>query len=117
MKEIKISTDFSRYPAGRLHPRDGQSTGQRFREEFLVPSLREHPKVVVNLDGALMYPSSFLDEAFGGLVRSEGLRLAELKKKLEIKATEAKFVSYVKAIWDMIESVPTDRTEPVTDAV
>ncbi|UZR29053.1 STAS-like domain-containing protein [Methylococcus mesophilus] len=65
---INIAKQFSRYPAGRLKD-DGPFSGERFREEFLEPVLRSDGHAVVEFDGARGYGSSFLEEAFGGLVR------------------------------------------------
>lgn len=75
-KRISIAREFSEFPAGRI-PDDGPNSGQRFRDDFLVPALQEAIKsngvVEVNLDDTMGYGSSFLDEAFGGLVREHGL--------------------------------------------
>ena len=38
------------------------------------------------MDGTTGFGSSFIDEAFGGLIRKEGFRLAELDKRLVIKS-------------------------------
>jgi hypothetical protein len=66
--EVDVGNDFTRYPAGR-DLNDGPYCGQVFREKFLEPRLGKHEKVIVKLDGALDYGSSFLEEAFGGLIR------------------------------------------------
>lgn len=68
-KTINIPKDFSRYPAGR-YKADGPFSGEGFRNKFLLPPLRRGEAVTVELDGARGYGSSFLEEAFGGLVRS-----------------------------------------------
>ncbi|TAN46790.1 MAG: DUF4325 domain-containing protein [Methylococcaceae bacterium] len=68
MRKINIATQFSRYPAGRFCT-DGPNSGERFREEFLTPVLESGESTEVILDGARGYGSSFLEEAFGGLVR------------------------------------------------
>lgn len=68
-KTINIARDFSRYPAGRF-PSDGPFNGQLFRENFLKPALHENDVIAVELDGTRGYGSSFLEEAFGGLVRA-----------------------------------------------
>ncbi|WP_120968669.1 STAS-like domain-containing protein [Comamonas sp. lk] len=81
-KLIVIAKDFSRSPSGR-HREDGPFSGQLFREELLVPALKSGA-VEVNLDGVLTLGSSFLDEAFGGLVREAGLSVDEIKDKLTI---------------------------------
>lgn len=68
MKTIELAKDFSRYPAGRYNE-DGPYSGQAFREKYLEPSIAAGEMVTVILDGARGYGSSFLEEAFGGLVR------------------------------------------------
>jgi len=65
---IDIGRDFTRYPAGRFND-DGPYSGQAFRERFLVPALAANERTIVSLDGTAGYGSSFLEEAFGGLVR------------------------------------------------
>lgn len=96
-KVIAIAEQFSKTPAGR-HLTDGPFSGENFRETFLLPALQDGSNVEVNLDGTLGYGSSFLEEAFGGLVRA-GLRQADLKRRLKIKSTR-KF--YENRIWRYI---------------
>lgn len=85
MKEIKISIaeDFTKAPAGR-YKTDGPYSGERFRDDFLIPALQDADRVIVDLDNTLGYGSSFLEEAFGGLIREKGFTLDEIKKKIEI---------------------------------
>lgn len=87
---INIATDFSPFAAGRYRT-DGPWSGQRFREELLVPALRSFARVSVSLDGTLGLGSSFLEEAFGGLVR-DGYRLSELKNKLVVQCRRPRYV-------------------------
>lgn len=99
---INIAEDFSRYPAGR-HPEDGDQTGERFRKDHLEKYLKETQETVeVNLDGAVGYPSSFLEEAFGGLVRC-GFSVDLLRKRLIITTTEARKNRYIDQIWQYIK--------------
>ena len=69
---IDIGKDFSKVPRGRYY-RDSDSSGQRLREEFLAPVFTKKENynfpVKVILDTAEGYGASFLEEAFGGLVR------------------------------------------------
>lgn len=69
LKTINIPKDFSRYPAGR-YKADGPFSGEGFRNKFLLPALRRGDSVTIELDGARGYGSSFLEEAFGGIVRA-----------------------------------------------
>ena len=77
---IDIGKEYSRYPAGR-HRKDGPFSGERFRDELLLPALRRGSKVEVVLDGTAGYGSSFLEESFGGLMRA-GLSLDLIRSNL-----------------------------------
>ena len=70
--ELSILQDFTEYPGPRYRA-DGPFSGELFREEILSPALREaierRVPLVVILDGVAGYGSSFLDEAFAGLLR------------------------------------------------
>lgn len=65
---VDVGIDFTRFPAGRTTS-DGPFCGEVFRDRFLRPWLDKHEPIVVKLDSALGYGSSFLEEAFGGLIR------------------------------------------------
>lgn len=82
-KVIHIANDFSPFPVGR-HRTDGPFTGEAFREDFLIPALKEG-SVLVILDDVMGLPTSFFEEAFGGLVRA-GFSLAQLQETLTLKA-------------------------------
>lgn len=99
---IKIKDDFSRYPLGR-DDSDGPFNGEKFRKEHLVPALRMHEKVTVYLDGPKGYGSSFLEEAFGGLVRKENFSKDDLKRKLVITYEEPVYELYKDEAWEYIE--------------
>jgi hypothetical protein len=90
-KMMQIAAVFSKFPAGR-YKEDGPFNGARFRDEFLIPAVKkaaaEHSKVVVLLDGVVAYSSSFLEEAFGGLARSNIMPPDLLRKSLEIRADD-----------------------------
>lgn len=72
---IRIATDFSDTPGARYRA-EGDFSGEEFREELLEPSFLEAKekgeKLIINLDGGYGYPTSFLEEAFGGLARIYG---------------------------------------------
>ncbi len=81
---INIGKDFGRHPIGRTNE-DGPFNGTKFRKTHLVPALRKYDRVIVELDDAVGYQSSFLEESFGGLIREEGFREGFLKNRLEIR--------------------------------
>lgn len=73
--KISIAKDFSTSPGGR-YIKDGPNSGEKFREKLLKPqymlSVEAGEKLVVNFDGCYGFPSSFIDESFGGLARELG---------------------------------------------
>lgn len=73
MNIINVGKDFSEVPAGR-YVDDGPYNGETFREKFLKDVVLNSEKyslpVKIILDDDVEgYGSSFLNEAFGGLVR------------------------------------------------
>lgn len=69
MRTIRVS-DFSKFPGPR-YKKLGKYSGEEFRETVLMPEIDQGTDdLMVDLDGVLGYGSSFLEEAFGGLVRS-----------------------------------------------
>lgn len=67
---------FTKLPGPR-YITEGKNSGQEFREKFLLPNFNSArsrgQKLVVVLDGVRFgYPTSFLEEAFGGLARQLG---------------------------------------------
>lgn len=101
MTQINVSKDFSEYPAGRYRD-DGEFSGEVFREDLLVPKLEIYDVVEINLDGSMGYGSSFLEEAFGGLVRLKKFTREALHKKLKFHYKEDPIV--IDEIWQYIDS-------------
>lgn len=97
---IDIARDFSKNPYGR-YPKDGDYNGTAFREKFLVPKLRGDVNVLVDMGGTNRYGSSFIDEAFGGLIRVEKFKLSELRDKLTIE--HRVLPSLAKSAWKYME--------------
>lgn len=97
MSVIEVGKDFSRTPGGR-YINDGPDSGQLFRDRFLVPELRKsierNEKLTVVLDGPRGYLSSFLEEAFGGLIRHRLFDKAQLKVWLDIKFEDPFYQPY-----------------------
>lgn len=92
---INIARDFGRYPAGR-YLADGPFSGQAFRENLLLPALRRgNEAVYIELDGARGLASSFLEEAFGGLVR-EGFDSQTLLGRLHLQSVDPTLVEEIK---------------------
>jgi len=67
MKILRVS-DFTKFPGPR-HKKFGDFSGEEFRDTVLIPALDEGEEVKVCLDDVMGYGSSFLEEAFAGLIR------------------------------------------------
>lgn len=90
---INIAKDFSETPGPR-YQKDGEFSGEAFRENVLIPRYKEaveqKVKLEINLDGGYGYPPSFLEEAFGGLVRQFGKE--QVVKTLEFVSLEEPYL-------------------------
>jgi hypothetical protein len=102
---IKVVETFNPKPYGR-YPEDGDGCGQYFRENQLAPALREFDHVHVDLSGYNRYGRSFLDEAFGGLIRESGFSADEIANKLTY--SHDLVVSILNVIDDRIEAAIRD---------
>lgn len=100
---INIADDFTRYPGGR-YTDDGPGNGTDFREKFLVPVLENNEKAIIVLDGSAGYPSSFLDEAFAGLVRVHSYNADKVLDSFVLKADEPGFSRFVELIKKYVRS-------------
>lgn len=90
MKAINIAQEFTTVPGPRYR-RQGPHSGEEFRERLLEPKFDEAQAVgetlTIELDGAEFgYPTSFLEEAFGGLARIKGIE--KVQAGLVFVATE-----------------------------
>jgi hypothetical protein len=100
-KKIDVAKDFSTEPYGR-YLSDGDSNGTKFREDFVVPALAQNNQVIITLDGAEGYGSSFLEETFGGLVRENGFSPSQLRERLVIVSEEDP--SLIAEIWEYVDT-------------
>ena len=89
MVRIKLSTDFSETPGGRLIS-EGDFSGEKFRDDLLLAKYEEAEKsntiLEVDFDDCYGVGTSFLEEAFGGLVRK--YHKHGILKRLKIVAME-----------------------------
>lgn len=91
MITISIAKDFSRIPGARF-PEEGNYSGQEFRNEVLLPNFKKaisaDEKLKVILDGTAGLGTSFLEEAFGGLIRINNISYSEIKNTLILISDE-----------------------------
>lgn len=91
---VNVARDFTRFPSGRSKLK-GDTSGEAFREKFLEPAIKEGKEIVVELDGTIGYGSSFLEEAFGGLIRSLNIPAASIMNILRIKSSDPTLIDEV----------------------
>ena len=88
---IKIAKDF-RFAPGPRYIREGKNSGELFRQKILREAMQtaiaKNQKLTVDLDGTAGYGRSFLEEAFGGLIREDRLNYAAIKKALVVISHE-----------------------------
>lgn len=78
---LSIAREFRRAPMGRNRV-DGKYSGEAFREDLLRPRLAraidKRDVLVVNFDGMSTLTPSFMEEAFGGLVRENSFSVEDV---------------------------------------
>ena len=96
MSVLRIS-DYVQSPGFRF-TKDGPNSGEWFRNSVLSPALRaainEGSQLTVELDGVAGYGSSFLEEAFGGLIRMRLFSREEVHQHLIVVARSSLFEPY-----------------------
>ena len=103
--KLNIAKDFSPVPLGRYES-DGDHSGEVFRKKHLLPGIQRAIKgndiLEVDLDGLEMLSSSFSEEAFGGLVRENGLSADVVEKTLRFVPRPSHFDPYIENILEYI---------------
>ena len=66
-----------------------------------MEAIRNGNELLVDLDGAAGYGTSFLEESFGGLIRDNKVSYKDLKKVLKLKSDEDP--TYIEEINQYIE--------------
>ncbi|MRS02704.1 DUF4325 domain-containing protein, partial [bacterium] len=100
--QINIAKDFTRSPGGRKKE-DGDFSGEEFREKFLEPAFEDRTntsKIRIIMDGCYGFPTSFLEESFGGLARKYGKK--DVINRIELISEEEpllieEIISYINA--------------------
>ena len=107
---LVVSTNFSPTPGPRKIL-EGKFSGEEFRESCLEPKLKEaiekNTKLLIDLDGTAGFGTSFLEEAFGGLIRSSELSPSDALKILDIQFTRPAYRRYKDLIIKYIKDART----------
>lgn len=101
-----IAENFSETPGPRYR-RQGPFSGELFRSKLLGILAKTDGRILIDLDGTRGFGSSFLDEAFGGLISSEGLSRSDVLGRFQFKSDSDP--SYIVQIMESI-----DRARPKT---
>lgn len=107
MKTLKIA-EFSDFPAGRSKEKDPYS-GEQYREDILLPAVKEG-EVMIDFTDVYACLPSFLEEAFGGLVRADVLPPKDVKERIKFVPTDStKYQDYIFAINKYIDDAIANR--------
>lgn len=91
--EYKIAKEYTDLPGGR-YIYMGPHSGEDFRDSVLVNLINEciknNEQLILDFDGAYGYPPSFIEEAFGGLVRNHNFSYNTLKNILSLISIDDK---------------------------
>ncbi|RII79140.1 STAS-like domain-containing protein [Pseudomonas monteilii] len=96
---IDVAERFSDMPYGR-DDKDGDDNGLRFRKDVLLPALKDHEYIIIDLNGTMGCGSSFGDEAFAGLIIYEGFRKEDVLRRISF---DYKYKSVINNIIKYIE--------------
>ena len=102
---VSVARDFSRFPGPRFI-RQGEFSGEAFRK-VLVRALEQFDTVEVDLDGTTGMGSSFIAEAFGGLISRAGFPRSEIQRRVTVRSNDDE--SYVLQFNDAVaHAVPAE---------
>lgn len=109
--KIVIAKDFSRTPGPRSIS-EGSYSGELFRKQILAERMKEaiskNEKLLVDFDGTEGYGTSFLEEAFGGLIRIDRIPYSDILRTLEIKTDEEDYLK--NEILDYLQDANAERS-------
>lgn len=93
--QIIIAKDYSKTPGPR-YISEGPFSGEDFRKTVLCPKIKEaieiNEPLTIVLDGAHGYGTSFLEEAFGGLIREDHIPYEQIISTIEITSEEEDYL-------------------------
>ena len=103
--KLNIAEEFSPMPIGR-YEKNSNYSGERFRKEFLLPrfkdALESKDTLLIDLEGVAGLSSSFLEEAFGGLVEVTEEKPDTVLEVLRFTPEGTYFDPYIDNIKDFI---------------
>lgn len=82
------SASISYYEAGKRQPDSAFLFRETVLKQLVDKAIKEKAKLLIDLAGTHGYAPSFLEEAFGGLIREGYFSIEELLKVIEVKCDE-----------------------------
>ena len=109
---LRVMVKLKSLPGPRYRSQ-GEGSGEAFREDHLIPAFEKAvakgERLTVDMGGAKYgYPTSFLEETFGGLARSRGTE--RVKATLEIRSVSEPLLK--DEIMHYVAFAERDRTPP-----
>ncbi len=96
VNKLVICKEFSASPGPR-YTSEGDFSGEEFRVTLLGPRLKDaivnKKKLFIDLDGTAGYGTSFLEEAFGGLIRIDGYKYDDILAHSQLKSDEEPYLT------------------------
>lgn len=103
-KMVVAVVDYTKY-LGARYASQGDGSAEIFRKR-IVAALNISDNVEVDLDGTVGCGLSFIEEVFGGLVRTEGMDKEEILKKISVKSIECPY--YIQEALQAIKQAVTN---------
>lgn len=101
IKKINVCREFSSLAFGR-DAKDGPNSGERFRNEFLIPIWNDYDQIEVDFSGFMASPgSSFLSASFAELVSRCGIPYDEVKDKIKILPIDSVYPASVEYLLNL----------------
>lgn len=92
---LVVAKDFSPTPGSR-YIIEGEFSGEALRKEILANMLQaaidDNVKLFIDLDGTSGYGTSFLEEAFGGLIRENNYNYQTICDHITLKSEEEEYL-------------------------
>ena len=104
IRTFSIANGLPECPGERFR-QDGPYSAEEFRDDYLEPALRneqDYDAIVVNFDGVACVSREFVDETFAGLVRTHGMSLDFLARRLVLWTSKEDLRDAVSYAWKRI---------------
>jgi hypothetical protein len=103
---LNLIKDFPqfKYPGHRSRSQS-RNSGEEFRDDILIPFIKKHKQenIILNLEGAVGFPPSFLEEAFGGCIDKGITEITKVKVIGIDEIEQDRIKRYINKAFDTLE--------------